>query len=942
MLFRILGPLEVRKPAGWEPVAAPKWRLLLAALLLHRGQVVPSDRLVDELWGDDAPQGAHKLVSGYVSRLRRVIGDPAGRVLVTRSPGYQLLAGRDDVDVSRFEDLIAEGRQALHAEEPGRAATLLAEALSLWRGPALADVPPGRLVSAEAGRLDELRLHALELRIDADLGCGRGSEVIPELRRLTAEHPLRERLWSGLMRALHAYGQSAEALEVYARARQVIADELGADPGPELQELHVRILNGEPAPAVPAPAGPGGTGALRAPPGPPAVPRQLPAAGRHFVGREEELARLSSLLGEVAGDAGDDRGGVVIAAISGTAGVGKSALAVHWSQQVCDRFPDGQLYVNLRGFDPSGKPVTPAEAVQHFLDGLGVPPGRVPASPEAQAALLRSLLASRRVLIVLDNARDAAQVRPLLPGSSGCLVLVTSRSQLGGLAATDSAHLLILDVLSDGEASDLIARRLGPARVAAEPAAVAELTGLCARLPLALSIAASRAAAHPQLPVAALAADLRDSHDRLDELDTGDAAASIRAVFSWSYQQLSSWASLMFRLLGVHPGPDITAAAGASMAGVPLPRARQALRELARAHLVAEQRAGRYTCHDLLRAYAAELAHDQREDPGGRAALSRARDHYLYSAQAASSVLYPFQPQPPLRPPQAGVRPERPASDAAAQDWFRAEHPALLALIGQADRLEGGPEAWQLPVVLADFLNRHGHWRDLAATQRAALAIAIRLGDLAGQAHAHHGLAVARLRLSSADEAAGHARRALSLFAELGDRNSEARTHLTLAAVLQQRGEHADALRHTEQALGLYRAGGNKAGAAHALSNLGWYHARVGDFQQALSTSERALRKNRDVGNRLVEAHTWDHLGFVLHNLHRHTEACTCYHRALRLLHEVNDRYEQAGVLTRLGDAYHATSDQRAARRTWKQALAIYEDLHHPDADQILARIHTL
>lgn len=938
MLFRILGALEVRAPEGWRGVRAPKRRALLAALLLREGQVVPTERLVDELWGDDAPPGANKLVSGYVSRLRRDISDPAGRVLVTRSPGYQLLVGRDDLDVSRFEDLVAAGRKALQYADPGRGAELLAEALALWRGPALADVPPGSLVSAESDRLDELRLDALELRIEADLACGRESEVVAELRRLTAEHPLRERLWGELMRALHGYGQSAGALEVYGHARQVIADELGADPGPDLQDLHRQILAGELALTVRSPADRENPAATHASSVPPTVPRQLPTAVRHFVGREEELARLSELLDEVA----RAEGAVVISAISGTAGVGKTALAVHWSHQVAQRFPDGQLYVNLRGFDPSGTPVTPANAIRHFLDGLGVPPERMPASPEAQAGLFRSLLADRRMLIVLDNARDGAQVRPLLPGSRACLALVTSRSQLTGLAATDGAHLLTLDVLTSVEARELLTRRLGPERVTSEPAAVAELTGLCARLPLALSIAAGRAAAHPGLPLAALAAGLRDSQAPLDELDAGDASASVRAVFSWSCQQLSGSAARMFRLIGVHPGPDITAPAAASMAGVPLPQMREALRDLARAHLVTEHPPGRYACHDLLRAYAAEQARSHDSDAGLRTALSRARDHYLHTAQAASSILYPSHQPLLLRPPQPGVTPEHLTGHTRAQAWLRAEHQVLLAVIAQLARTEAGPQIWQLPVVLADFLNRHGHWHDLEATQGAALTAAQELGDQAGQAHAHHGLGTARLRFSSSDDADTHLRQALSLFQQLGDRAGQARTHLTLALVLQQQGEHSEALRHTDQALSLYREAGHQAGAAHALSNAGWYHARLGHYQQALTTSEQALRMNRDVGSRLVEAHTWDHVGFALHHLSRHADAITCYQRALYLLQEVSDRYEQAAVLTRLGDAHEATSDPQAARLAWQQAQAIFYDLHHPDAEQISAKIRYL
>src|SRR5439155_14614273 len=393
-------------------------------------------RLVSELGDDDAPPGARKLTSGYVLRLRRLIDDRDGRVLVTRSGGYQLLIAHGDLDAAQFEDLVAAGRKALAQEDAARAAGHLAKALALWRGPALADVPPGPLVSAESDRLEELRLTALELRIGADRACGRDTEVVAELRRLTAEHPLRERLWDELMRALHSSGRPAEALEVYAQAQGVIADQLGADPGPGLQRLHQHILAGDRARPGPLPAGEGRAEVRKpavATPTLPHVPLQLPAGVRHFIGRTEELERLSKLLAETSGTGG----AAVISAIGGTAGIGKTALAVHWAHQNADRFPDGQLYVNLRGFDPSGTPTAAATAVRGFLGALAVPPASLPDDVDAQVTLYRSLLSGRRMLIVLDNARDAAQVRPLLPGTASCSVLVTSRDALAGLVAAD-------------------------------------------------------------------------------------------------------------------------------------------------------------------------------------------------------------------------------------------------------------------------------------------------------------------------------------------------------------------------------------------------------------------------------------------------------------------------------------------------------------------------
>jgi transcriptional regulator with XRE-family HTH domain len=449
---------------------------------------------------------------------------------------------------------------------------------------------------------------------------------------------------------------------------------------------------------VPAGSGAGRSGSASTPAAAQAtaVPRQLPAAAPGFAGREAELRALADLLGQT--DAGP--GMVVISAIAGTAGVGKTALAVHWAHQIADRFPDGQVYLNLRGFGPAGEPVAPADAIRLLLDSLGVAPEQIPAGLDPQAALYRSLLADRRMLIVVDNARDAAQVRPLLPGSQGCLVVVTSRSQLAGLAVADGARLLTLDVLTEAEARQLMEGRLGCGRVAAELAAVRELTRLCARLPLALAIVAARAAARPALTLAGLAAELRGTQGRLDALGTGDTATDVRTVFSWSCQQLSARATGMFRLLGVHPGPDITVPAAASLAGVPPGAARQALAELAQAHLITEHVPGRYACHDLLRAYAAEQAASHVSAVARRAAVHRALDYYLHTAHAAALLLLSsFRDPIALSSPQPRVRPEQLADRQQALEWFQAERQVLLGAISHAAGAGFSTHAWQLPWV---------------------------------------------------------------------------------------------------------------------------------------------------------------------------------------------------------------------------------------------------
>jgi tetratricopeptide (TPR) repeat protein len=721
---------------------------------------------------------------------------------------------------------------------------------------------------------------------------------------------------------------------VFRDIRGRLAGELGVEPGPQLQVLHRGILAGDPDLAAPADAA-GITAVSRIPR---VVPRQLPAEAAHFAGRTAEL----KALGELTGQATQTDGRAVIWVIAGPAGVGKTTLAVHWAHRVADRFPDGQLYVNLRGFGPSGRPVPPARAIRGMLRAMQVPTAHIPESLDAQAALYRSMLAGRRMLVLLDNAGDPGQVRPLLPGSPGCPVLVTSRSQLTGLVAAEGARLLSLDVLSEADACELLAGRLGAQRVMAEPAAATELAGLCAGLPLALSIAAAHAAARPSFPLAALSAELRSEEGRLDALGTPDAGSSVREVLSWSCRQLSGPAARMFRLLGMHPGPDISAPAAASLAGVPVPQARRALAELTGAHLVAEPALGRFSFHDLLRAYAGELARTQDTAAERHAAIHRVLDHYVTTANTAYPLLYPARD--PLILQQAGpaITPEPMVGRDQARAWFAAEHQVLLAAAAQAAAAGFDAHAWQLPAVLSEFLDRQGHWHDLAVTQQSALAAATRRGDLDGQAHAHHGLAMACLRFGRYDEGRAHLRHAMDAFRQIGDRARQARSRIFLGTAFGQQGHYGAAWRQTGRALGMYRDLGHLPGQAHALTNLGWHATALGEYRAALSCCQRALGLHRELGNALGEAHTWDYLGYTRDHLGDHADAIACYRRALCLLHEVGDRSEQAGVLTRLGDAHRALGDRPAAREAWQQALGVLDDLRHPDAGQVESRLDGL
>ena len=513
MQLGVLGPLLIRNEGSVIEVPAAMHRAVLAVLLVNANRVVSADELADIVWDGSPPPGARVTVRGYIRRLRVLLGPVVGSRIATRSLGYAAEFVAAELDLLRFAELCAEGGAALRAGSWTQCSDALGEALGLWRDTPLSDVSCQRLRREEAPRLDQMRLQAAEWRAEAELQLGRHDLLVAELQSLVAEQPLRERFHAQLMIALARCGRQAEALAAYQQACRALADELGVEPGPELRGLHQRILRQDPDLAGPSPARRAGRTAIMGAGSP--IPRQLPSPIRHFAGRTGELRALTSLLREAAGDGG----AAVVSAISGTAGVGKTALAVQFARQVAGRFGDGQLQVNLRGFGPAGTPVTPAEAIRGFLDAFEVPAAQVPAGLDAQAALYRSLLAGRRVLVLLDNARDEEQVRPLLPAGPGCLVIVTSRSELAGLAATNGARLLALDVLTEAEAREQLDRHLGRARLAAEPQAVSELIRICARLPLALAIAAARAAARPAFPLAALAAELRDAAGRLDALD---------------------------------------------------------------------------------------------------------------------------------------------------------------------------------------------------------------------------------------------------------------------------------------------------------------------------------------------------------------------------------------------------------------------------------------
>ena len=832
-----LGPLEAWQGGTRLSLGPPARRAVLGLLLLDPGALARRETIIDVLWRDAPPRTATGLVQAHVSRLRGLLG-PAkhvggiGPVLDSVGGAYRLSFSGNELDLLVFRELAARAAAAQAGNDLATAVELYKDAVGLWRGDPLADV---NVLSAHPGVTALKRELAGVLLRYAEVACRLGQPylVLPRLQAFADAQPLDEVAHARLMLALAGAGQQAAALRVYEDMRSRLDRELGLYPGEELSDAFVRVLRRD----IRAENGGRTNGPL-----PPltaqvhVAPRQLPASPRGFIGRARELRTLSKRLERDLGETG----GVVIAALTGMAGIGKTALAVHWAHRVADRFPDGQLFVNLRGFS-RGTPVTPTEAVCGFLTALGAPPARIPADTDAQAALYRTLLVGRRMLIVLDNAQDAEQVRPLLPGSPGCLVLVTSRNLLTGLAVADGAHLITLDVPTDSEARDLLSLNLGDKRAMAEPASISELIALCGHLPLALRDVAARAVARPGLPLSALATEMQNARNRLDVLETGEPATSVRVVFSWSRAKLGEQASRMFRLLGIHPGPDVTVSTAACLAGVPRGQAYLMLTELCGEHLLTEYAPGRYSIHDLLRAYAAERARFIDSDVERRGAVRRVLDYYLHTASAASGYMWPNHIKvtlPRLRP---GVVIEEIDGPAQATEWFEHERHALLAMIGQAAEQGHAPHAWELPWFAAWYLHGKAYRESLAAAQESALEVAARQGDLAGQATAHQHLGWLRFLLGDIVSVGDHLDKAADLAGQLGDEHLRALAALSSAYVLHSQERILEATAQAKHALRLHQAARDWGGAARARYAIGWHFVQLRDCQHAMNFTEQVL-----------------------------------------------------------------------------------------------------
>ena len=941
MRFRLLGPLEVLVGEDWRAIGAPKWRSVLAALLIHPGQIVSADTLTSEVWGDEPPARAANLVSIYVLRLRRLMGDDGNQLLVTRAPGYQLQVSAQDTDALLFESLVRDGRRAYTAGDPRAAARLLTEALGLWHGRPLADVPPTPLVEAEAERLSELRLGAAELRITAELALGGHDQAVAELRRLLADHPLREGLWLLLMRALDGAGRHAEALEVYGRAREAISAQLGVDPGAELRQLHAELLAQDNA----TPTGTISAGELAAPPGPagPAEPRlaraapapaQLPADIADFTGRDEQVEHLAALLAGAGEAAGSDSGVVRIAVVAGAGGLGKTSLAVHAAHRARGSFPDGQLYVDLLGATPN--PVPPGDVLARFLRDLGVDGRDIPVDEAERSARYRSTLAGRRMLVVLDNARDAAQVRSLLPGTASSAVLVTTRSRMPDLAST---RLVDLNVLDDDDALKLFVKVVGEARAAAEPEATAELLEACAGLPLAIRICAARLASRTGWTIAAMATRLRDVHRRLDEMQAGDLA--VRASFQVSFTSLPVSAgpagtgaggidpARAFCLLGLWTGPTISADAAAALFGIPRYSAEGALEILVDANLLESVGADRYRFHDLLRVYAGERAEADLPGEDREAAEHRLLDWYMRTADAAATAVLRHRYDMPLNGAEASY-PALPFGSAEdALRWYDSERGNIVAATRQAAGAGLDGIAWRLPAPLFIVFTSRGNWVDLIATHRVALAAARRVGSRRGEAWVLSNLGDA-LGVTGDSEGIALLERSLEIRHEIGDRMGEAQAANNLADALQRLGRGDEALGLLQRALELNREVGYRYGEGIALGNLGSTLLDLGRAEEAIGYLRQAQQA-------FAEVDYADGTGYVLHilgrsysSLGRDTEAVDSLRQASASHQAAGNRHQQAVTLQALAGVADRLGLTAEASTSRTQAAAIFDALGHP------------
>jgi DNA-binding SARP family transcriptional activator/tetratricopeptide (TPR) repeat protein len=918
--FALLGPLRAWRGTTELELGPPQQRLLLAVLLAGAGAPVSLDELVDVLWEDSPPASAVNVIHRYVGALRRLFEPelPAratGSWLIRDAGTYRLAVTPESADLLELRHLVREAR----AHDPADAVTGFAEALRLWRGPCGQGIMAsgrGRTIFTD---IDQECLAVTCEAADLALACGMAAEISPFVRQAAAADPFNEAVQARLILTLAATGNQAAALRTYETVRERLADELGIVPGPELTAAFSTVLAPQESTLRPAVE-------------PVVRPAQLPPDLPAFAGRRTEMRLLQSLLPP----AGEPPRGLTTVAMDGMPGAGKTTLAVHWAHSVADRFPDGQLYVNLRGFDPNGVELTAAEALRGFLAALGVPPDRIPDSLDAQTGLYRSLLANRRVLVLIDNARDVGQIRPLLPGAAGCHVIVTGRNRLTGLVAAEGAVLLTLDALSVEDARETLVRRLGADRAGAEPDAVEKIIELCGRLPLALAIVSARASVNPHFPLSAITDKLKRTYG-LDGFGDG-GALDVRTVFSWSYRILSPEAARLFRLLSLHSGPDTSVGAAASLAGLSQCDTQELLDELTRTRFLTEHKPSRFIAHDLIRAYAMELRHQYDPPEAQHEALGRLLDYYLHSSYAANLLLRPHHiPRPPA-PARPAVTPETITGSTDAEAWFREEHMVLGDLVKNAFE----PYSWSLASTLQWFYQRRGLLHEWASTMSAGLSAATKADDRAGRALMHRSLAGALHFLGHSDEALDHLDRAEALLTEVGDAHDHAFVHNNIGTVLTRRGQYHEAIERHRRALLIYEEMGDHRGQAISLEAIGYCMTKLGRHDEALPLTNDSMARYQAINERNGEGTCWSTLGEI-HRGRGYTErAKNCYRLAVEIFRELGNRAEEVENLVLYGEMLRDTGSPDEAARTWHTALAAIEELGLPSGEDVRARLRGL
>ena len=974
MDFRLLGPFEVLDDEG-EACRIPEGRLrtLCAVLLVHAGTVVSAGSLAAHVWGADAPQRPRDALQVLVVRLRKCLGKQVAARIATVRPGYVFTVEPGELDVQRFDDLYRGGMAAHARGEWLQAAEMLGQALAGWRGEPLCDVPGDLLAVETVNPLLEMRLDAKCTRLSARLALGHHARIVGELSALVEAWPLREQLRCDLMLALHRCGRRADALAAYQSGRRALVEELGIEPGEGLRNLHHAILANdtsltwtgkppaaaggermvrsrpqgfvaeaapdpgtEPAPVAATASPVSAPVSMQVPAQAPAlvaippsaagvriVPAQLPATTADFTGRRVAVAALTALM-----TGASTAGTVVIATISGMGGIGKSALAVYAAHQWRQDFPDGQLYVELRG---ATTPRDPADVLVDLLTALGVPPDTVPPHLDQRATLYRSILAGRRFLVVLDDARDAAQVRPLLPGSEGCGVLISSRSRLASLPG---AVRFDLGGFEEREARVLLTSMVGAERVAAEPAAAAAILAYCAGLPLAIRITGSRLAARPSWSLQDLADRLAGAH-RLDELEVEDAA--VRASFQVSYDALQSSSSRSdkaaaqaFPLLGLWVGSDLSLDAAAALLGVSSVQAEKALEALVDAHLLESRVAGRYRLHDLMRDYAENCAADDLSEQERATALGRMLNWYLHSADKATRLLSPMRRRLDLAPPTMPIVDLRDYGQALA--WCEAERANLDAAVDAALAAGLNRVCWQLAMALSGFFVVRSHWNDWERTSTTALVATQRDGDRAAEAMVLTSLGRINTDMRRVDTAHASYQRALAYYREVGDLAGQGRLLTNIGGLMAQQGRHREGATVLQQAVEVMQATDDPV-LDVPLVNLAKVLCFLDELPSARAFAEQALTLRVQAGNRGGASGALEVLALVEYKLGRQAEALELLERTLTIRRELKDRRGIAEATFAMSTICDDLDRHDHAEELRSRAVAIFREIGDPQAE---------